>query len=264
METTKCFNNDNNAKIYDNNSSLQHQWANHLISQYADIIKSSKRIIDIGCGSGKITSQLANLSPDICIYGIDMSSAMINYAKQKYYNENKINFFVEDVEKMSYSNEFDAVFSCCCLQWLPDQKNALAKICESLKSGGNLFIVIPTKDGGSIFPIGKKISENDTWKKFFVSYENKRSYYSNEEYTKLLTTTGFTVRSIDTINSETIFENRDKLYDWIKPICSYKEFLPAELQQKFMDDVVENILSKNTYSDKIAIHAACLQVHATK
>jgi trans-aconitate methyltransferase len=51
-----------NAKEYANFSAEQQKWAEELLSKLA--LKGNERVLDIGCGDGKITAGIAQLLPE--------------------------------------------------------------------------------------------------------------------------------------------------------------------------------------------------------
>lgn len=253
-----CFENTDNALLYNNNSSLQFIWAFDMINKYNDLILSSNNIIDIGCGDGKITSLLSKKTN---VIGLDLNEAMIKLAKKEYPN---INFIIKNINEINYHDEFDLVFSSCCLQWLSDQKQALINIKNSLIIKGQLLIVIPGKD--NLFPLGKNISQTIKWSKYFTKLECNRSYYSDEEYILLLNDIGLNPISVKTSSTEIIFENINKLRNWIKPICIYYEYLPNDLKNDFLNDELEYLIINYCYmkNDTIILKSIKQEIHAIK
>jgi ubiquinone/menaquinone biosynthesis C-methylase UbiE len=61
------------------------RWSRRLAPKFIDFagIKDANRVLDVGCGTGSLTSTLA-LNPDICgLHGVDFSAAYIEHAKKK-------------------------------------------------------------------------------------------------------------------------------------------------------------------------------------
>lgn len=79
-------------KIYDFSISKE------IYNQYIEIIKpyldSNTRLLDVGCGTGKLLSMFEHESP--YLYGIDIDPEMISYAKSNYPN---IHFKIHDMHK---------------------------------------------------------------------------------------------------------------------------------------------------------------------
>ncbi len=64
-----------------------------------------KRIIDIGCGYGRYLKAIRNQFSDIELYGSDISSTQIAYAK-KYLSNDNINLLISDSTKFDFQNNF--------------------------------------------------------------------------------------------------------------------------------------------------------------
>ena len=85
-----------------------HSWASHT-TEDADfllsVFKNPSRILDVGCGQGRLTNELA--SRKIETYGIDMVEENIQKAKSA--GINKAHFSTTDARKMSFSRKFNSV-----------------------------------------------------------------------------------------------------------------------------------------------------------
>ncbi len=77
--------------------------------------KSDERILDLGCGSGQLTHQIAQKSKSVT--GLDNSPEMIADARSKYAS---IDFRVGDASYFWFDEPFDAVFSNAALHWVKD------------------------------------------------------------------------------------------------------------------------------------------------
>ena len=96
--------------------------------------------LDIGCGTGISTFELANIiQDDSTIYGIDFSQPMINNAKKKAEQHEfpDVKFSTGDAEQLDFPDSmFDLVISNQVLPFVPDKKKALKEIFRVLKPGG--------------------------------------------------------------------------------------------------------------------------------
>ena len=67
---------------YHKSSSAQYNWAMALIADL--FLEGDERILDIGCGDGRVTAHLAGLVPSGSVLGIDLSPEMISFAAGQY------------------------------------------------------------------------------------------------------------------------------------------------------------------------------------
>lgn len=72
----------------------------------------SINILDIGCGTGRHSIELAKRGYNIT--GIDLSESQIARAKEKAHKENvQVKFSVQDARKLTFKNEFDLALMLC-------------------------------------------------------------------------------------------------------------------------------------------------------
>ena len=67
-------------EAYRKSSSAQFGWAMALIEGLK--VKGDERILDIGCGDGRITAHLAGLVPCGRVLGLDVSPEMVTFASR--------------------------------------------------------------------------------------------------------------------------------------------------------------------------------------
>ena len=70
------------AADYATNSKVQHAWARELIAKLK--LQGNERILDVGCGDGKITAEIAQAIPKGETVGVDASPQMIEFAEKAY------------------------------------------------------------------------------------------------------------------------------------------------------------------------------------
>src|SRR5262252_4210569 len=101
-------------------------------------IKGSERVLDVGCGDGKITSELAARVPRGSVVGIDPSVEMIRFAQGRWGTNGHANlqFEVADARRLPFHEEFDLVVSFNALHWVAQQEEVLRSIRTALYPEG--------------------------------------------------------------------------------------------------------------------------------
>src|SRR5207237_10157913 len=100
----------------------------------------SERILDVGCGDGKITAEIACRAARGSVVGVDPSRDMIGFAQSHFGPATRPNlrFEVADARCLPFQNEFDLVVSFNALHWIPEQDAALTSIHSAVISGGKV------------------------------------------------------------------------------------------------------------------------------
>ncbi|MEY8347661.1 malonyl-ACP O-methyltransferase BioC [Bacillus cereus] len=128
------------AVSYDQYASVQKKMAQQLLS----IMKkhyhkmSSIRILELGCGTGYLTEQLAVSFPNAEIIAIDFAESMIAVAKTRNHVES-VTFRCEDIEHLTLSESFDVIISSATFQWLNDLQTTVKSLYRYLFEGGLLL-----------------------------------------------------------------------------------------------------------------------------
>jgi len=88
-----------------------------------------ERILDLGCGDGALTERLAACG--CTVVGVDGSAEQITAAKTR-----GLDAHVMNGEALTFSHEFDAVFSNAALHWMKRADAVIEGVRRALKPGG--------------------------------------------------------------------------------------------------------------------------------
>ena len=105
------------------------------------------KLLDVGCGNGLLIFRVRRKFNEI--YGIDISPTRIKktqeLAEHKFPNDNKINFFVCDINKViNFPKEmFDTATCIAVLEHIFDPYFVVNEICRILKPGGIFILEVP-------------------------------------------------------------------------------------------------------------------------
>jgi len=152
-----------------------------------------ERILDLGCGDGALTEQLA--ATGAILTGVDASPAMLAAARAR-----GLEVEQHDATTLPYRQQFDAIFSNAALHWVPGlsgQQSVLAGVHRALRPGGRF--VAEMGGHGNIAAIRTALQA--VFATFHIDAEAAAAsfYPSPTLYRRLLEEAGFTVQSIDLI-----------------------------------------------------------------
>lgn len=253
------------ADVYNKNSDLQWQWA--ISSLEKCTWQGNERILDVGCGDGKITSMLCEKVPDGYVVGLDVSNKMIKFASSTFSSKKYRNllFLEGTATQLPFHEQFDFLISFCALHWVLDQKLALENIKESLVKGGKALLVIPGSAPNNISTQCENLVKTQKWRSLFPNFKPQRVYFTKEEYASLLKDVGLSPISIETTQSETIYHAKIDLINWLKPLVNFISHLSKEQQADFLNDLANQMLVVDPIKDNvIKIHHIKLEVVAKK
>lgn len=114
-------------------------------------LSDRERIVDLGCGSGENTIELARRSADGSALGIDSSPAMIERANRLRATLDaplaaRVRFVVGELPGSIGSGGYTLVFSNATLHWLKDHRGVFRRCFQALAPGGKLVVQMPAND----------------------------------------------------------------------------------------------------------------------
>lgn len=106
------------------------------------LLKKGLRILDVGCGTGAISSGIARyIEPGGYVIGIDNSEKFILSGKEAYHDTANLTLVHSDLFDFHNDEKFDLIISARTLQWLSNPKDALLKMKSLIKPNGQVSIL---------------------------------------------------------------------------------------------------------------------------
>jgi len=251
-----------NAQDYAKNSANQFQWAKELIPKLK--LHENEALLDIGCGDGKITAELANCLPRGRAVGIDSSKQMINLAKSTFPQKDypNLSFQVMDARKLTFKTEFDRMFSNAALHWIVDQKAVLCSVQRSLKANGRLLFQMAGKGNAKdILSIIDELAATEPWSEFFSNMTFPYGFYDPEEYKAFLHEAGLVPERVELFPKDMKFNGAEGLDGWIRTTwLPFTDKLPVELRPKFVELIVNRYLGEHPVDAAGMVHVAMMRI----
>lgn len=226
----------------------QKEWGKSLISKIT--LQGNETILDLGCGDGHLTEQLAILVPNGKVLGIDASMGMIQTAQE--ISRDNLTFVHMDINDLHFSNEFDIIFSNAALHWVKDHRRLLQNSYAALKPDGILLWEFGSHGNCSNFlaVMQEKIAE-DKYQEFFKDFEMPWFMPSKSDYEKLIAPVGYSDFTITEVNRDRYFPTSEEMIKWIDQPCivPFIECIPDMRKSTFRKEVIEAILKRARQPD---------------
>ncbi len=247
------------AKFYKKQAGLQENAALRILERI--YFEGDERVLDIGCGDGKITKKIAEMVPEGEVIGIDPSREMINEALADYSHISNLSFLQERAENFNFEKKFNLVTSFFALHWVRDHGMVLKNVKSVLKKGGKILFLMVS--GGD--PKIGEVFERGHWKSRIEKHFSKKfSMVTEKDYHRLLDHYGFEKICVELIGLTYQFDTIKELEHYFMTWLPYATGLSHEECQRFAAEIAENICSYQKKRTNIDLKTSMLLVEALK
>lgn len=129
-------------------------------------VQSAKNILDIGCGTGVITKDIAAQTKG-CVTGVDVDGEKMVHARQLVRDMPRVSLVKADCQHLPFKDEiFDLVVFCLVLMYVNDKQKAVNEMARVTKKGGTVLATMEPDYASTI-----SYPENSTLPFFFKNME---------------------------------------------------------------------------------------------
>lgn len=233
------------ASDYHRESGVQQAMAQEQLGRLT--LEGGERILDVGCGDGKITAQIAARLPRGSALGVDPSRVMIAFASSHFGAPAQANlrFEVADARCLPYRDEFDLVVSFNALHWVGEQDAALGSIRASLKPGGRALLrMVPRDRRQSLEDVIEEVRQRPRWTDSFTDFRRPHAHFTPEEYRALAERAGFQVVRLTVEDKAWDFKTREAFSAFARAtFVEWTQRLPQSEWETFITDVLDRYQS---------------------
>jgi trans-aconitate 2-methyltransferase len=257
-----------NAADYAANSVVQQTWARELITKLH--LRGDEHILDIGCGDGKVTAEIARVVTRGLVTGIDASPQMIKFAKKTFPPSqiSNLKFQIADARKISFGKKFDGIFSNAALHWVDDHQKILQGAAACLRSGGRLVVSCGGKGNAQdVFVVLRPEMRLKRWREFFRQMTTPYFFYAPSDYEKWLPKFGFKIQSLKLAPKDATYDGASGFTAWLRTTwIPYVQRVPENLREEFIAAVTARYLARHPPDKTGQIHVRMvrLEIDAVK
>jgi trans-aconitate methyltransferase len=234
-----------NAADYAENSSAQLAWAQELIAKLD--LEGDEALLDIGCGDGKISAQIARALPQGRVHGIDLSADMIQLARTTFNGRSHPNlrFQQMDAARIQLARGFDLAFSTAALHWVADHPAVLKGVHACLKPGGRLLFQMGGRGNAqAVYEALRSVVEAGEWRPCLGDFAFPYHFLTPADYEGWLPACGFRPKRAELFPKEMRHPDREGFKGWLRTTWfPYTDRLPEGMRDPFLEAVVDRYLA---------------------
>jgi trans-aconitate 2-methyltransferase len=125
------------AGTYDRSSDPQQAWASEVLARLEGIAPDAT-VLDVGCGTGRVTEALLALVPEGRVLAFDASADMVALARERLGDRAEV--WCQDALDLDLGEPVNAILSTAALHWVTDHDRLWARLARALRPGGIMEI----------------------------------------------------------------------------------------------------------------------------
>lgn len=206
------------ARAYHRLSGPQLAWGRRLAQALAAM--AGERVLDLGCGTGRLTVELAASAPRLHVVGLDISHSMLTEAARNR-DDTRVSYVRATGTALPFApGSFDAVFSAATFHWIPNHRVLFAQVYQVLKPGGRL---VAQCGGGPnlkrLLDRTHALMDGPRYRSFFRHWEDPWYFAGTGQTERTLAAAGFEEVHVSLESAPTTLPDRDAYSHFISCVC---------------------------------------------
>jgi trans-aconitate 2-methyltransferase len=230
-----------NASEYHRVSGPQFSWGLKVLDRLD--LAGVERVIDAGCGSGRLTGELLARGPGTRLVALDRSMNMLRQARAHLapLHGRRVHFLQVALPDLPIAGWADVVFSTATFHWVLDHPALFAGLLAALRPGGRLH----AQCGGGpnlaeAHALAERVMALPAFAPYFAGWRGIWEFASAEQAAARLQAAGFTEVETSLEPAPTVLENAAAYRDFVTTVNLQPHLarLPDEpLRRRFIDEV---------------------------
>jgi len=182
-------------------------------------VRPNLRVVDLGCGTGELTRQLADSLPNSNVTGLDSSAQMLEkaamYADADPSTSLRTSLRFEQGDQAQLTGEWDLIFSNAALQWSENHAELIPYLYRRLRPGGQITVQVPSNHNHISHQLYRETASEEPFKSILNGFQRYAPVLAIDEYARLF----FEGNAENIIVFEKVYahvlEDADAVVEWI-------------------------------------------------
>lgn len=252
-----------NSQAYHKVSNPQFEWGLKVLERLE--LCGDERVMDAGCGSGRLTAKLLERLPGGEVVGVDLSHNMLTQAVEHLRGFGSRATLVQaDLTRLPFDNEFDVVFSTASLHWVLDHEAMFTSLARALKAGGK--IEAQCGGGANLHDVHRRVKllmESPKYARFFATWKHLWEFANAETTAERMRRAGFV--DVETWLEPAAFKlgSANEYREFLGPVI-LRPFLNAISDAKLREEFLEDMVTQAAEDPSFALDYWRLNLRGTK
>jgi trans-aconitate 2-methyltransferase len=176
-------------------------------------VRPNLRVVDLGCGTGELTRQLADSLLGSDVTGLDSSPQMLDAARAASYSGPGLRFVQGDQAQLT--DEWDLIFSNAALQWSENHAELIPYLFGRLRPEGQIAVQVPSNHNHISHQIIRETAGEEPFRSLLGGFVRYAPVLSIDQYAQRL----FDCGADDILTFEKVYAHlladSDAVVEWI-------------------------------------------------
>ncbi len=234
------------ASSYHRLSDPQYSWGQKVLQRISP--RGDETVIDAGCGTARLTVELAQMLPRGRVIAVDLSENMLSkatatIAQTQAPKRAPIELVCADLAALPFQDVADGVFSTAAFHWVKDHDAMFGSILRALKPGG--WLIAQCGGGPNLLRLRQRtdrVMSGPEFREYFAGWHPPQNYQTDTETAARLKRIGFVDIACWLHNQDTRFADRETYRQFLATVTCHTHIAripdPA-LRERFLDRLVD-------------------------
>lgn len=239
-----------NAEAYHRLSEPQYAWGRQVLQRLS--LRGDETVIDAGCGTGRLTVELAGMLPRGRVIASDLSQNMLRQARETFAKAGnsihaRAEFVCADSAALPFSGVIDGVFSTASFHWVHDHDALFRSILTSLKPGG--WLLAQCGGGPNLLGLRRRaeaLMQAPEFSQYFRGWKAAQNYQDDRATAARLRQAGFCGVATWLHKQDVTFPDVETYREFLETVTCHADLAripdPA-LRDRFIDVLTEQALA---------------------
>ncbi|MGE5245605.1 MAG: DNA polymerase IV [Betaproteobacteria bacterium] len=202
------------------------------------------RVVDLGCGTGRVTKQLHERLRARETLGIDRSARMLEAAGADL--PPGLRFEQGTIEAFDAESAFDVVFSNAALHWVTDHEHLIARLARALRPDGQLAFQVPYSHDHPSHQVAEELTGEEPFLAAFSGWHRPQPVLPPETYARLLFANGFAEPRVQLVVYPHVLAGPEAVVEWMQGtlLTEYDRHLPPGVFPSFVEAYRRRLLER--------------------
>jgi trans-aconitate 2-methyltransferase len=219
-----------------------------LLDLFEPVTGDGIRAVDLGCGTGALTTMAADRLGARDMVGVDNSPAMLAAAAS--IDDPRVRFVEGDIGPWTSDGDHDVVLANASLQWVPNHRSVLTRWTAALRPGGQLGVQVPSNAAMPSHRAAVRVAEREPYLSAFDGTPPVDPVAANvlapETYAQLLYDLGFERQHVRLQVYPHVLPSSRHVVEWVRgtTLTRFEKLLEPAMYQQFVADYERELLAE--------------------